>query len=150
MSATLAALIVEIRRAFQELARAGDAMHRDLGVTAAMRAVIEHLAGGKAETVPDIARVKTVSRQHIQQIVNALVAAGLAETRPNARHRRSPLIALTTRGEAVFATMQEREDEALAEIGRHFDAADIAIAVRTIRTLRRHIDPFRGDHPDDT
>ena len=54
-------------------------------------------------TVPDLARLRPVSRQRIQKLVDLLRARGFVETRPNPRHRRSPLIALTDAGRAHLA-----------------------------------------------
>ena len=66
------------------------------------------VAGG-AMTVPQIAKLKGVTRQHIQLLADALVAAGLAAVKENPAHRRSSLIALTEKGKRVFAKMRARE-----------------------------------------
>ena len=60
----LEALIHLIRLAFNRLRARADALHADLGVSAGMRAVLESLAESGAQTVPDMARTKSVSRQH--------------------------------------------------------------------------------------
>jgi hypothetical protein len=70
---------------FQRLKALGDALHRDLGVTASMRARSWRPRRGRRDTVARIARAKRVSRQH-PALVNALIRHGLAAS---ARTRRT-------------------------------------------------------------
>lgn len=130
-------LIVEIRGAFNELKAFADDANADLGVTAAMRAVLEHLARVGPSTVPDIARAKSVSRQHIQKLADALVAAGLARFEPNPAHKRSALLAPTEAGERTFATIRRREGRALARLREALDAGRCAEAAETVAALRK-------------
>jgi DNA-binding MarR family transcriptional regulator len=130
-------LIVEIRGAFNELKAFADDANADLGVTAAMRAVLEHLARAGPSTVPDIARTKSVSRQHIQKLADALVAAGLARFEPNPAHKRSALLIPTAAGEKTFATIRRREAGALARLGEGLDVGRCAKAADTVAALRK-------------
>ncbi|MDH3263428.1 MAG: MarR family winged helix-turn-helix transcriptional regulator [Paracoccaceae bacterium] len=130
-------LIVEIRGAFNELKAFADDANADLGVTAAMRAVLEHLAWHGPSTVPDIARTKSVSRQHIQKLADALVAASLARFEPNPAHKRSALLAPTGAGERTFATIRQREAGALARLGEGLDPTRCREAAETVAALRR-------------
>lgn len=138
--AELEALTREIRGCFNRLRALGDALHADLGITAATRAVMESLFESGEQTVPDIARAKNVSRQHIQVLFNALAKDGLASTRPNPADRRSPLVSLTRRGEKVFARMRRREKRLLAEMTAALAGTSIAAAVATLRELRADLD----------
>lgn len=133
--ASLEALTREIRRAFQSLRAAADDLHRDLGITAAMRSVMEHLADGPPQTVPGIARAKNVTRQHIQQIANALVEAGLLDAIANPRHQSSPLLALSPRGMRTFALLRKRETVALNRLAKAMRGADIGAASDALRRL---------------
>jgi DNA-binding MarR family transcriptional regulator len=127
-------LAVEVRRAFRTLAAAGNAAQAALGITAAMRAVLEPLAGGP-RTVPAIAQEMRVSRQHVQQIVNALYAAGLAEVRGNPQHSRSHLVAAASRGREAVARLRQGEAELLAEVEAEIGAERVAAAAATLREL---------------
>jgi DNA-binding MarR family transcriptional regulator len=111
----------------------------DRGLTAADRAVLEFLSVADALTVPEIATRYQVSRQHIQVMVNGLVAKGLLTTRKNPQHKRSLLIALTARGRKLFASIL---DEDLATIEEWF--AEIPAPKRkelrqTLESLLRRI-----------
>ena len=53
-------VIRHIRSGFNLLRALGDDLHRDIKITAAMRAVLETLAEVGEQTVPQIARSKSV------------------------------------------------------------------------------------------
>lgn len=93
-------------------------VHADSGVTAPMRAVLEYVRREGAESVAAIARARGVSRQHIQAIVNDLLAAGLVARIENPNHRRSPLIGLTDEGARTIDALLARERAVLAPLLR--------------------------------
>jgi len=134
------ALTREIRACFNRLRSFADALHGGLGITAAMRAVMESLHEGGEQTVPAIARAKSVTRQHIQVLVNALVESGFVASRPNPTDKRSPLIALTKRGAAAFARLRQREKAALAELARSLGGKDLDAALAALAALRGYLD----------
>lgn len=131
----LVAVITKVRSTFQDLKTLTDALHVDLGLTAASRAVLEHLADHGANTVPRIAQAKNVTRQHIQQLVDALVAAGFAEFMENPDHKRSQLVRATDRGYTVFGTARQREMKILAAIAATFDPEELDCTLTTLTAL---------------
>ena len=106
--AELADLIEAVRACARELRFTIGELHNDLGVTAAVRSVKEHLRQKGPSTVPDIARAKSVSRQNIQVIVDSLLQSGLVSIKPNPVHKRSSLVALTKKGESTFDEVLRR------------------------------------------
>jgi len=124
-----------VRRLFHALSNVAEEAHRDLGVTPSQRAVIEDLADGRAATVPQLARIKGVSRQHIQVLVNGLLEAGLVELKENPAHRVSALVALTPAGQSRFEEIRRRERRVLARIRRHFKGHDLASVAGTLQEL---------------
>ena len=135
----LAPLVGRIPRIFHLLKAVGDALNADLGVSTSMRGVMASLADGGPRTVPDLARERPVSRQHIQSVVNDLLAAGLAETLPNPSHRRSPLIGLTDDGRKHLRLIREREAELLARTAPAVSQADLAAARRLLDLIERDL-----------
>lgn len=125
----------EVRHLFQVLKSLADAVHTDTGLNASTRAVMEALASG-SRTVPDIARSKSVTRQHIQLLVDELIEADLVELRPNPAHQRSPLVALTRRGEAIFAAVRRREAPLVERLAIGLDARKAAATAQTLIALR--------------
>ncbi len=89
-------------------------LHDGEGITVPMRAVLEFLRDRDPHTVASIARARSVSRQHVQTIVNDLVDAGLVERLDNPNHRRAPLIAVTGAGREAIDRLHAREREAFA------------------------------------
>jgi DNA-binding MarR family transcriptional regulator len=124
-----------VRLCFNRMKMLGDELHADLGVTAALRAVLETLTENGPQTVPKIAAAKSVSRQHIQKIADALIAEGYVETAANPAHRRSPFIAATAKGRKTFAKMQQREKKIFAELSEALKNKDIGAAAATIDQL---------------
>jgi DNA-binding MarR family transcriptional regulator len=139
-SENLYALIVEIRASFNRLRAFADTMHADLSITASMRAVMESVFGQEPQSVPEIARRKGVSRQHIQVNVDALCEKGLVELRDNPAHKRSPLVALTRKGRAAFEKIREREALALEELADGLPERNVKAALKVLRKLRQRLE----------
>ena len=128
------------RRLFQRLGSEFQPVPGGPLLTGAQRAVMEFLDRGGPQTVPEIARSRSVSRQHIQTNVNELAERGWVEARPNPAHKRSPLIALTAAGRDRLAAAQTIEAEIVEAIGQHFVTDELRAAARTLGTLERFFD----------
>lgn len=109
-------LFAETQNLSQVLKRWGDVLHEGLELTAAMRGILDALLFDGAASVPRIARKRGASRQHVQQLVDALLARDLVERRHNPSHRRSSLIALTDKGRALVENMRADERNAIGRI----------------------------------
>ena len=105
---------------FQALKSWSDALHAERGISTAARGVLEVLWLNGPATVPMVARERGVSRQHVQQQVDALLERGLVERQDNPAHKRSSMIALTDKGRALIQNMRAEELEALSrmQVGR--------------------------------
>jgi DNA-binding MarR family transcriptional regulator len=94
-----------------------------------------------SQTVPQIARSRPVSRQHIQKLANEMIADGVIELVDNPVHQRSKLLRLTPKGEVAFQEITERiaqEAERFAQ-DIDIDAAELEIAVKVLRQLREKL-----------
>lgn len=139
-AASLYELIVEIRRNFNYLRAFAEAMHADLSVTASMRAVMETIFDQGPQPVPEIARRKGVSRQHIQVNVDALCGKGLAILRDNPAHKRSPLVTLSEKGRSAFENIRAREALALEALAEGLPEKEVQAALKLLRTLRQRLE----------
>jgi len=149
-SEKMVALTASLRAAFNRLKALGDALHGDLQVTTAMRAVMETLSASGAMTAPQIAKLKGVTRQHIQLLADALCAAGLAAVKENPAHRRSSLIALTDKGKRAFAKMQAREVPVIEALADDFDAQELERATAVLNRLSARLDErLKGEALDE-
>jgi len=135
----LAPLVNRIPRLHFLLKALADQLHEDLGISAAMRSVLASLTASGPRTVPDLARERPVSRQHIQTIVNDLLTRGLVETLPNPSHRRSPLVGLTDEGQRHYRLIRQREADLLSRTAPSVSHADIAAATRLFDLLERDL-----------
>jgi DNA-binding MarR family transcriptional regulator len=130
-----------VRALFHKMGAAASLLHAAGGITVGMRAVLESVIEGGPRTVPELARARPVSRQHIQILVNGLLALGYVAYRDNPAHRRSKLVAPTAEGEAAFAALRAREAAALTRLAVEIDAAEME---RATRALTRLIEGFQG------
>jgi DNA-binding MarR family transcriptional regulator len=115
------AVAEQVRLLHHQLVRVAEQLHAGEDVTVAQRAVLEYLHREGATTVPEIARVRGVTRQHIQVGVDELAAAGLVELVDNPAHRRSRLVTTTTAGVETIERMQRREIDAVADLDLDLD-----------------------------
>jgi DNA-binding MarR family transcriptional regulator len=116
---TLNELFKEIRRNYQLLKKGAEVIHKRHkrgDATAGMRGIIEVLFEEGAKTVPHIAKLKHVTRQNIQSIVDQMFELGWAHTRPNPFHKKSVLIDLTDEGKKAFEKMQVEELEYMKKL----------------------------------
>ncbi|MGB8223163.1 MAG: MarR family winged helix-turn-helix transcriptional regulator [Polyangiales bacterium] len=109
-------LFNETRLLFHALKHWAETLHEGLEMTMAMRAVLELLLLGGPATVPDMARSRGVSRQHVQQQVDALFERGYLERGANPAHKRSSIISLSDKGRAQIQNMRADELNALQRI----------------------------------
>ena len=128
------------RRLFQRLGTEFEPVPSGAPLSAPQRAVLEFLDRGGPQTVPALARSRSVSRQHIQSSVNELAALGWLQTQPNPAHRRSPLIALTQSGRGRLAAAQAIEASIVDAIGQHFADDDLIVTARTLAALEKFFD----------
>ena len=135
----LAPFVGRIPRLYSLIKALGEEMHADVGVTAGMRALMSSLAAAGGRTVPDLARERRVSRQHIQSVINELLGAGLVAATRNPSHRRSPLLALTDEGLQRLRTVEAREAEYLTRIAPAVSHLELAAASRLFDHLERDL-----------
>jgi len=128
-------LTLYVRRLFHRLGHDVTALHSESGITAGMRAVLESVIAKRPQTVPEMARVRPVSRQHIQGLVNALLADGLVETADNPAHRRSHLVRATDAGRAAYDRLRAREAAAFRKLPLGIAAAEMNLAARVLATV---------------
>ena len=120
------------------MARVADGYLAAHGLTAADRAVLEFLYPDAALAVPEIASRYQVSRQHVQVTVNTLLEDGFLESRPNPRHKRSPLIAMTRIGRDLFAKIREVEASHVDALFADIPQQDIEATQRALEAMYFH------------
>ena len=136
----LGALGDEVTRLHFRMTAALEAIHGPGLKAYGGRAVLRNLVELGAQTVPQLAALRPVSRQYMQTVVNDLADAGLVALRANPAHRRSPLIEITAAGRDHLAAMLTAEAPALAGAAEGIDPAEIETAIRLLRRLTETAD----------
>jgi DNA-binding MarR family transcriptional regulator len=129
-----------VRRLFRDLAAVADGYLADCGLTAADRAVLEFLYPDHRLTVPEIAALYRVSRQHVQTTVNGLLSAGHIAAHSNPRHKRSPKYGLTEAGRDTFAGIRKNEAGLVATLFEGIVAEDLSTTRDTLARLRERLE----------
>ncbi len=130
-------LLNEVRLLFHRAVQAAESLHAGSPITLGMRAVLESLRRDGPATVPQIARRRFVTRQHIQSLVNSLQSARLVAVEPNPAHRRSGLVTLTPAGRRAIEGMQKRETRLWNEADLDMDLEALEQATRTLARVRK-------------
>ena len=136
-------LLDEVRLLWHAMLQSGERLHGKEPVTLGMRAVLEFLALGGPATVPQIARSRRVTRQHVQALVNALLALELVALDANPAHRRSSLVRLTPEGREVMERMRRRERRLFERIDLGGKAGELERAARTLASVRLALEGVR-------
>lgn len=137
-------LLDEVSQLHNSLLDLTTRLHADdhAGASAARRSLLRMLVDQGAQTVPDLARKRDVSRQFIQVEVNALLAEGLVEYLDNPRHRRSKLVRITPRGFALYKTLRLREEPISHWLVEGFSKSELRQTLDLITRIRQLVDDY--------
>lgn len=132
-------LILEVLAAFFDLRAVGQRYGLVTEQGAGSWGLLRMLKTEGPQTVPDVARARSVSRQYIQKLANELIAEGWVAMDNNPLHKKSRLMVLTDQGEAKFEEMTQRFRELTAKIASAFASCDIEVSTRTVSELRKQL-----------
>lgn len=132
----LRAVVDETIALFHRLAWVAQQIYGVEGTSTARRGILRGLARYGPQTVPELARARSVRRQTLQPVVNALVEDGLVELAPNPRHARSKLVRITRAGASFVEDMDRVDDRVLAAAGADIAREDLVTTAATLRLLR--------------
>lgn len=107
------------------------------GLTSQERSLLMALRMLRQATVPRLARKREVSRQYVQVTMNALAKRGLVDFRDNPGHKRSRLLVLSDRGEALILGVMAREGEALQRVAAQLKPDEVKEAVTVLDLARK-------------
>lgn len=104
-------------------------------ITVRMRAVLEMLRAQGDLSVPEIAAKLEIKRQYVQLMVNETLSSGLTKQRPNPRHKRSPLLALTEKGSTLIDDVIAQEMKLMQIVGATFSEDEIETALKVVLSV---------------
>ena len=134
--AAFTTLVIELFRLNGAMVAVGDALTRDLGLTAARWQVLGAI-GGEPKTVAAAARQMGLTRQNVQRIADWLVESGIADFVDNPNHRRAKLVALTKEGAALRQQLGRRQARWANATGTHFSAGELRATADVLKRLKR-------------
>lgn len=132
----LRAVVDETIGLFHRVRWVAEQIYIEPGRSLPSRGILRGLVRYGPRTVPQLARARSVTRQHTQAVVDELADGGYVELVANPGHARSRLVRATARGLAVVAQMDAVDTRVLAAIGGGLSRADLAITARTLRAVR--------------
>ncbi len=144
MTNELEALLNEVRLLYHCIVQVGEELHADESVTLGMRAVLEFLLKNGPTTVPDIARIRSVTRQHIQILVNDLLKQDFVVLEDNPLHKRSSFATLTKEGERVIRRMRKRESQLYQATKFGVKRNELKTAANTLEHVRHDLKGIGG------
>jgi len=115
-------------------------LHGENNIPVSWRTILATLEEGGAHTIPQLAMLRSVSRQQIQIVVRAIEREGLIETRPNAMHRTSRLIVLSENGKRRLVELRRKEEAALGELQLPFEVGKVEVLTQGLREIRAALD----------
>jgi DNA-binding MarR family transcriptional regulator len=129
-------LLDQVRLLWHVMVQAAERLHEGEAVTLGMRGVLDFLTRNGPTAVPDIARSRHVTRQHVQVLVNDLLALRFVALDDNPAHRRSALVRLTPEGQKAIDRMKRRERQFFDGLELEARPDDLRRAVRTLTAVR--------------
>lgn len=132
----LESLIAETILFYQRLQAVAEELHGFKRLSGGKRGVLRDLYQNGMQTVPQMARSRPVSRQHIQTIVNPLAEKELVEFIENPAHKRSKLVRLTQKGVDIVEEMDRQEIEILSQFKINVSEQDILNSASVLKSVR--------------
>ena len=129
-------MILLILRSSPVILRAADALVADLGLSASRWRILATIAiSPTPRTAPQIAKKLGLTRQAVQQQLNALLDLALIWPAHNTAHSRSPVYRLTEEGRAAHRVAEERQLGWMSNLSVGMRAANLAMSESTLRQL---------------
>jgi DNA-binding MarR family transcriptional regulator len=132
----LITVLEETRALFHRLKVVVEQIHKEGQMSGGLRGVLRTLVTEGPRTVPQMARSRPTSRQHIQVLVNRLLELGLVELVDNPAHKRSHLVSLTPAGRNRIEAMNRREAALLKKLPVDISEKSLSSSSRTLKKLR--------------
>lgn len=129
-------LINETVQLFHRLKIVADEVHQQGVMSGGLRGILRQLNKLGEQTVPQMARDRSVSRQNVQMLVNQLAVNGYVEFVENPAHKRSPFVRLTAAGKKAVEAMNRREDRLISKTGVGVSDDQMREAAETLNRVR--------------
>ncbi|MFQ5859776.1 MAG: MarR family winged helix-turn-helix transcriptional regulator [Anaerolineae bacterium] len=132
----LESVIGETVSLFHRLRVVVEQVHHQGEMTAGRLGVLRGLDLFGAQTVPQMARARPVSRQYIQTLVDELTREGHVEQTENPAHKRSRLVRLTPQGKRFVDAATRRQAKLFSRLKAGIPEKDLRTTASVLSALR--------------
>lgn len=145
----LGLLFDEVVAFYFRLRAAASAVHGLGELSGARRTVLTSLARLGPQSMAQMARARSESRQRFQPLVKSLLAEGLIRAIRNPAHKRSHLLALTARGRAAVRAITRKEIDMRTRLPVDVSRRELLIAINALRQVSLALEAFSSARPID-
>ncbi len=138
----LSDLLKEIRINYQLLKKGVEFVHKGSDLSVSVRGIIEILNDNGGMTVPHLAKLRHLSRQSVQVLVDQMQEQGWVESKPNPFHKKSSLIELTDEGKRAYKNMQDQEIKHMKKLDIDIPVKKLEEALKLVGHINKKIDIF--------
>jgi len=131
---------IQVRALFHKLGHAATVIHGTDIPAIGKRAILEDLLINGQQTIPEIARKRPVSRQHILQLVKPLEEEGNVQFKENPIHKKSFLVDLTDQGKELIEEMILKEGIVFKELTNSMKLSDLNTTLKTLSSIKELLD----------
>lgn len=140
-TAILTDIMLTVFRVNGRLLEKGDQLVEPLNLTSARWQVLGPMAlAGEPLSAPQIAQAMGITRQGAQKQLNKLEEEGFVEQRPNPRHERSPLYALTDLGTRTISKTMALQKIWAKGLVAGLPLQDLRKTLRTLNSIYERLD----------
>ncbi|MDH4200549.1 MAG: hypothetical protein OEV66_09235 [Spirochaetia bacterium] len=134
----------QIRGLFHRLALTGESLHAQSPISIAQRAILESMYISGRQTIPSLAKNRSVSRQFIQKNVNGLTRKKFVKILENPEHKRSFYIELTDAGRELIGEFIKKENMVFQELAKHYSLIELENALSLLKRFDKHLQNYDG------
>jgi DNA-binding MarR family transcriptional regulator len=135
---------VEASRAFGIIQEAGKKVGAVSETGKRIWALLRLLKLYGPQTVPQIAKLRSVSRQYIQRLANDITAEGYAQFTENPGHKRSKYLKITPKGERLYEEVLADMREHVNAVAPKFREEDLITADKILKSLIYELEYYLG------
>jgi DNA-binding MarR family transcriptional regulator len=137
-------LLVEAARAFGIIQEAGKKIGAVSETGKRIWALLRILKLYGPQTVPQIARMRSVSRQYIQRLANDIVEEGYAEFGSNPGHKRSQFLKITPKGEELYFEVYHAMRENVEPVAPKFKEEELEATNKVLKSFIYELEHYLG------
>jgi DNA-binding MarR family transcriptional regulator len=132
-------VLTEVFRLRARLLESAEAVAASVGLTSARWLVLGAVAE-MPKPAAQVARDLGLTRQSVQEIVDAMARDGQLELHDNPHHKRARLIVPTTKARRALDTLKPRQSQFAALMGAPHSVEELQTTIEVLRKTRRSLE----------